>query len=260
MTLGYLDYEGWNLRKPRDGMIPTHYPQWTGTGKLLVLGEQGIGDEIMFAGAFVHLPPCTIECEPRLAELFARTFPQHTFIARVDLNDSSWDEGHDAQLLMGDLARLYWTTPDKFPKKPYIKPLPEKVAYWKAVLPAHPVGIVFHGRQGDIDPEKLHVEGAVSLQYGNVHHPDWAFVPDINLMDDIEDIFAITSVLTRLVGIPNSNMHFASSLGIPCEVILTPKKGEIFNALQWRWGLKEKTPWVPTARVYQNYNAYLREL
>ncbi len=263
IQLGALDYEGWNLRRPREGAIPTHYPLWDGVspGKLLVLGEQGIGDEVMYAGAFHLLPPCTIECEPRISRVFARNFPQHQFIGRADVNDASWDTGDfDFQLFMGDLARLYWTAPEKFPYEPYLQPDSEKVAYWRDKLPENPVGIIWHGRQADLDPEKLKCENAVSLQYGDVEHPDWAYVPDIDLMNDIEDIFAITSLLTKLVGIPNSNVHFAASLGISSEVILTPKEGEIFNALNWRWGTGHRTPWCRRARVYQNYALFERAL
>jgi tetratricopeptide (TPR) repeat protein len=61
------------------------YPQplWNGepltSGRLLLWGEQGVGDEIMFAGllgdAIRSGNRITLDCDPRLNPLFARSFP-----------------------------------------------------------------------------------------------------------------------------------------------------------------------------------------
>lgn len=58
-------------------------PQWTGGklphGNLFVWGEQGIGDEIMFAGLLPDVlrtgNRCILECDRRLQPLFGRSFP-----------------------------------------------------------------------------------------------------------------------------------------------------------------------------------------
>ena len=62
------------------------YPQplWTGerldAGRLLLWGEQGIGDEIQFAGLIPDAlrtgNRITLDCDPRLQPLFARSFPE----------------------------------------------------------------------------------------------------------------------------------------------------------------------------------------
>lgn len=54
---GKYDWEGWGLREPRDGLIPDLAPWWDGTPvkRLLILGEQGLGDEfslVTFAGNY----------------------------------------------------------------------------------------------------------------------------------------------------------------------------------------------------------------
>jgi len=69
------------------------YPQplWIGeqlrSGRLLLWGEQGVGDEIMFAAlipdavrAGNHI---TLECDPRLQPLFARSFPTIDVVSKV---------------------------------------------------------------------------------------------------------------------------------------------------------------------------------
>lgn len=258
IQLGIFDYVGWNLREPRGGHIPTFYPIGL-DGKLLILGEQGIGDEVMFAGAFNHYPQADIECDARLVSLFERSF-HNTFFGRKDLDDKSWDRGgYEHQAFMGDIIVPYWTHPSRFPNKPYLVPDPERVEYWRKELPEDAYALTWTARQGRIDPDKLKGEGnAVSLQYGESDHPDWCYVPDIDLLNDIEDIFAILANVNRVIGVPTSLMHFASSIGKPCEVIMTMYEGEIFNALNWRWGMVDITPWVPTATIYRSYKDYQR--
>ncbi|MGD0799990.1 MAG: tetratricopeptide repeat protein [Terracidiphilus sp.] len=59
-------------------------PQWTGeklaSGRLLLWGEQGIGDEIQFAGLISDAlgtgSRITLDCDARLKPLFARSFPE----------------------------------------------------------------------------------------------------------------------------------------------------------------------------------------
>jgi len=83
-AVGWQNYE-WRWRSS-DHDTPKRdlkQPLWTGEklacGKLLIWGEQGIGDEIMFAGL---LPDalrtgnrCVLDCNSRLKPLFARSFP-----------------------------------------------------------------------------------------------------------------------------------------------------------------------------------------
>lgn len=74
-----------------------HYPQprWAGESlegrTILVHGEQGIGDEILFGSCLPELMlragHCVIVCDPRLAPLFRRSFPRatvHGFTRRQD--------------------------------------------------------------------------------------------------------------------------------------------------------------------------------
>jgi tetratricopeptide (TPR) repeat protein len=69
------------------------YPQplWAGeqlrSGRLRLWGEQGVGDEIMFAGLIPDAMragnPITLECDPRLQPLFARSFPTIEVVSKV---------------------------------------------------------------------------------------------------------------------------------------------------------------------------------
>src|SRR6266545_4205785 len=81
--------DGWPLYEQRwlggiKGAVPRGYPQprWNGEhmrGTLLVWGEQGLGDQILHAGMIPELAgragAVVLEVEPRLVDLFARSFP-----------------------------------------------------------------------------------------------------------------------------------------------------------------------------------------
>ena len=86
LRAGFADYEA-----RLDPALPTapvrtnlEAPRWDGTlpldGPLLVVAEQGLGDEIRFAAALPHLieraGEVMVECDPRLVDLLAASFPQ----------------------------------------------------------------------------------------------------------------------------------------------------------------------------------------
>ncbi len=79
---GWPDYE-WRLQTCKVEITKYQQPRWNGQplpqGTLLVHGEQGVGDEILFASCLPELVPlvgkCVLVCDPRLAKLMARSFP-----------------------------------------------------------------------------------------------------------------------------------------------------------------------------------------
>ena len=87
LNLGRLA-EGWSLHRYRwtgaSGMHHRDYrqPYWDGKrtdGVLMVWSEQGLGDQILHAGAVAEARALArhvvLEAEPRLVPLFARSFP-----------------------------------------------------------------------------------------------------------------------------------------------------------------------------------------
>jgi tetratricopeptide (TPR) repeat protein len=82
---GWRDYAA-RLDVPGKAPVCDHgLPRWNGEprkGKrLLVTGEQGVGDQLMFASLIPELAAkenVILDCEPRLVSLFARSFPNVT--------------------------------------------------------------------------------------------------------------------------------------------------------------------------------------
>lgn len=169
IALGRLA-EGWDEYEAR------HHPQFADTlhfaidrpawrpgldlsGKsMLVIGEQGLGDEILFANALPDLIErlgpegrLTIAVEPRLVPLFSRSFPQ----ARVGSHATVLHGGRSVRLLpfledagaidlwapLGSLLREFRRDVAAYPDRPrFLAAAPDRVAHWRGVLEAAPTG------------------------------------------------------------------------------------------------------------------------
>jgi len=138
--------------------VPEHtLTRWTGGSlkrtRLLVSAEQGIGDQIMFASMIPDLAAraaadggsVVLECEPRLVELFARSFPGVT-VQACDLETKAgvtrarygWLKqagGANAFIEMGSIARYLRGTLEAFSKDmAFLTPDPLAMAQSGAML------------------------------------------------------------------------------------------------------------------------------
>lgn len=119
---------------------------------LLIYGEQGLGDEVLFANIITDtldaLGPdgrLIITVERRLVTLFQRSFPQakvlphktvrqfNTLFRTVDLGDQP--APIDVWTPMASLFRRFRTSLAAFPRDPgFLVPDPQRVAHWRQVL------------------------------------------------------------------------------------------------------------------------------
>jgi len=127
---------------------------------LVVFGEQGIGDEIMFSSCLPDLRKAfqgevVLDCHPRLEGLFKRSFPDMpVYPTRKDLDRRDyqyWVDKHKPlyKLAIGDLPRWFRDKPHKFPRKPYLIADPVRVAeykHWLELLGEPPyIGVSWFG-------------------------------------------------------------------------------------------------------------------
>jgi Flp pilus assembly protein TadD len=191
--------EGWRdyaARLKLAGKVPvaTHkLPRWSGAplkrSRLLVTAEQGVGDQIMFASTIPDLAAraardsasVILECEPRLATLFARSFPEVTVRpwevetrGGVTTARYGWLKaagGANVAVEMGSLPRILRPAIGDFPNpNAYLLPDQTDVAHWREILPPGPrIGICWRsGKMG----------GHRSLQYAPLE--EWAaFLRDL---------------------------------------------------------------------------------
>jgi Flp pilus assembly protein TadD len=166
---GFKEYEVRNNKRFRGF---TQYvlrpPAWEGEpleGKtILAIGEQGLGDEIMFANILPDLVRALgptgklqIAVEPRLVDLFARSFPD-ALVGRYDdravLDRDGKQEVRyfpfqatapqaDCYANMGSLLQLFRNRVEDFPHRTFLKPDPDKVASLRARLrEKYPTGLL----------------------------------------------------------------------------------------------------------------------
>lgn len=271
-----LEYAGVRDRRP------FRYPSWDGQNlkneTLLIFGEQGIGDEILFAScyrdAIARTGRCIIECEPRLHSLFARSFPEARVVGSRYQSEPDWikhDMGVIVQIPAGSLPGLFRNKSEDFPlHQGYLRADPGKVGQWRARLDSlghgPKIGISWAGGtprtrrstrcipldfwQPMLKTPDCHF---ISLQYGDcgdeiadfkarsgtmVHH--WP-----EAIDDYDSTAALVSALDLVISVTTSVVHLAGALGQTVWV-LVPANPE------WRYLRSgDSMPWYPSARLFR---------
>jgi cytochrome c-type biogenesis protein CcmH/NrfG len=267
----------WHTRDFDTTMRTYPQPRWNGeplsSGRLLVWGEQGVGDEVMFAGVIPDLIatgiPVVIDCDRRLAPLFARSFPGVPVISGFDPAKHPELE-IAAHLPSGSLARFFRESPAAFAavKSPYLfadaaerERLRSKYHDGRLLI-----GLAWHtrnaksGRRRSIALTALAAlfdnprHKCVSLQYGahaeleaQVQAAGVALMVDstVDQLGDIDRFAAQVAAMDLVIAIDNSTAHLAAALGRPTWLLLP-------FAPDWRWLLEtEKSPWYPTMRIFR---------
>jgi Tfp pilus assembly protein PilF len=262
---------------------PQHFPRWDGSAPsgrtVLVYGEQGLGDEIMFASCLPDLmragARCVIECNPALRALFARSFPEAAVYAAMPdkaVPESVRAGGIDCEVPLGSLPRYFRGSAAAFARRGgYLKADAHRVAAWQARLatlgPGFTIGISWQGgtqaTRSALRSIPLHewlpilkISGArlVSLQYTpdvspaldtlrQQHGIRVAHWPDA--IADYDETAALVCALDLTVSVCTSVVHLAGALGQPVWVMV-PSNPE------WRYGCAGDTmPWHPSARLFR---------
>lgn len=277
---GWDDYE-WRLRSEDRPDRPHPYRQWDGSSlhgrTILAHGEQGLGDEIMFASCIPEIIAaaghCVIECSPKLQSLFARSFPEATVYAATPgyhIPEAVTRLGIHCETAAGSLPRLLRRERAAFPRHTgYLKADPLRVSRWRKRLaeigPGPHIGISWRGgtfqsraplRTLEL-PHWLPIFRAipanfVSLQYSADAVEDVAGLREQqgvcvhhwqDAIDDYEETAALTCAVDLVVSVCTALIHLGGALGRPVWV-LAPYSPE------WRYGIAgESMPWYPSVRV-----------
>ena len=280
---GWQEYER-RLTNPE--LAPLHQrfsqPTWDGAPlagrRILVYAEQGLGDEILFAscvpdviGRAAH---CIIDCDPRLAGLFQRSFPQATVHGGGQTDPTGWLDGLgpiDLKIPAGSLPLHLRRRPEDFPRHSgYLHAAPEQVAAWRerlqALGPGPKIGLSWRGGVPQTGrgsrsialTELLPVlrsghAAFVSLQYGpcstelavfrqqhgiEIHH--WP-----EAIDDYDQTAALVCALDLVVSVCTAVVDLAGALGRSAWV-LAPVRTD------FRYGSAGAAMrWYPSVRVFR---------
>lgn len=272
--------EGWARfedRWKREDAPALRYPlrgRFQGTGRLLVWGEQGVGDEILFAPlaaqAAVDGDDVTLEVDERLVALYRRSFPQMRVIGRTQPPQVNPDEFERVMPLgsLGGPLRPSWGS---FPAhRGYLSVDAERSAAYRSRLQGFSadssliVGISWHSSNPESTNEKsapLHQWGPllsmpgvtfVSLQYGQVaeecRSAEQVFgtriarLPEPDPQSDLDGLAALVSACDLVITISNVTAHLAGATGQPGWVLLPKRIGRL-----WYWFHdRPDCPWYPS--------------
>lgn len=278
---GWDDYNFRSLTTAKSyRMLP--YPVWRGEpleGKrIVVLAEQGLGDQIMFASCLQNLldlgaQRVVVEMSHRVAKTIERSFSRCTVVASNQGFDLDWAKDYadsDYFVPLADLPGHFRRRLEDFPRHMgYLKADPQRVAYWRAKLeaagPGPYIGVSWKGGTEStrspvrsLTPEALWPMADairatwICLQYGDVRAAVDASrsgpMPLIywpESIADLDEFAALISALDLVITVCNTTVHYTGGLGKPVWV-LSPRIPE------WRYGLEgESLPWYPSSRMFR---------
>ena len=271
-------------RRLCEGFMATTFscpaPLWRGqaldAGTIVVYGEQGIGDEILYASCYPRLiasaQKTLIACNDRLGPLFRRSFGATRVFGLSQT--SAWQASIVAaqyQAPAGDLMRFFWS--DKLPDDAgaaYLRADPVATSRWRDRLASlgrgFKVGISWRGGTdrsnrdvrsldlGDLGP-LLRESGIhwVSLQYDTNEAELQAIRTDHgcqlyhwqDAIDDYDQTAALVASLDLVISVATSVVHLAGALGQTVWVLV--------NAAP-RWCYMHsgvRLPWYASAQVFR---------
>ncbi|MDR3513462.1 MAG: tetratricopeptide repeat protein [Caulobacteraceae bacterium] len=290
--------EGWDAYEARlDPMFAevTHFmserPRWTPETELdgrslLLFGEQGLGDEVMFANYLPDLIEAlgpdgrlTLALEPRLIPLFQRSFPKatigphatykldgHTMRAAHFVTD---DSGVELWAPLASPLRRFRRSIADFPERgAYLKPDTTRVEHWRrelAALSGRKVGILWKSlkldgaRLREFSPFEqwrpvLETPGVsfVNLQYGECA-AELAEAREAMGLDiwnppgiDLKNDLDDVAALTCALDLIIAPANATSNIGAACGAPVW----FISTPIGWPRLGAARYPWYPHARVF----------
>ena len=246
-------------------------PQWTGgkVGTLVVYGEQGIGDEILFASCVEDAArenDIVLECDSRLEGLFRRSFPfAHVYGTRRQ-KEIAWPNDHDikAGIPIGQLPEFYRPSPTSCPGAPYLHADPERRLQWRALLDTQPglkIGIAWSGgsrhnhpkaRAAGLEAFRGMIEGSghtfISLQYKDPTDEIKTSGLDVRHYKracetmDYDDTAAMVAELDYVVSVPTAVVHLAGALGVKTHCMVHHKAD---------WAFQSGLPWYSSVDLFK---------
>lgn len=221
---------------PQRGAIPRFsFPEWKGepVGSLLLMPEQGLGDQIQFA-RYVPLLVArgvrvTLACHPALRRLFGPLG-----VALVEATGTISVAPHDAWAMVGSLPLRFGTRPGTIPSP---TPIEAKAAT------SGGVGVATRGNPDHTNDQNrslpetaaaalLAIPGAISL------------LPEHSGAQDMQETADLVAGLDLVITVDTSIAHLAASMGKPTQILLPSVRYD------WRWMHEgEQSPWYPSARL-----------
>jgi Tfp pilus assembly protein PilF len=250
-------------------------PWWQGQASahpLLLWGEQGIGDQILYASILPELSKLPqkkmLALDARLLPLFARSMPGFELLALDAVSD---DMPFAEHLPLGSLPRHYRNTSQSFAaaRAPYLFAAPQRSAElrekilqrdklvcgvtWNsnrkhygqskslslqnmlsplAELPLHFVNLQY----GDTAAERQHLQQSLGITVQNID--------EVDNFNDIDGLAALIQACDVVLTTSNSTAHLAGALGKDTLLLLPLSRF-------WYWSeVDGHNPWYPSIKLF----------
>ena len=276
---GWKNY-GWRFKEEinRESVLANlNIPLWDQSKKIqniLVIAEQGVGDQILFYSLLNELLDfnlsVTVMIEYKLLSLFQRSMPKIQFIERgIKIDEAEFD----AYIPMCDLGKMFRKELSDFEKVKdhYLYANEQKINAIKIKMSKNKLkcgiswksnnAIMGKGKSFELEFLEPLLKNQniqfINLQYGDVNHDlshiknkyqtDILDTSDIDNYEDIEGLAALIDSCDIIVTSSNSNAHLAGALGKETYLIL-PKA----SSLIWYWEHKmdKISQWYKSINIF----------
>lgn len=244
----------------------------------MVLGEQGLGDEIMFSSTmpdFLALvPDVTLTADVRITGLFARSFPGLIVCPRPP-EDGGRVAAVPAErrFYAGSLPKVFRRRIEDFPGTPYLVADPVRRREMRARLDAlgegRKIGVMWRGGVGGPREQQrsltlddlLPVLRGTGIHWVSLSHiaaadeetadfsartgiaiEHW---PKLLRSDDYDDTAALVAELDAVLSVTGTVAHCSGALGVPTHVLVN-------RVPEWRYGhAGTAMPWYHSMKLYR---------
>jgi Flp pilus assembly protein TadD len=236
---------------------------------LLVLAEQGIGDEVMFLKFLKYFNAShnvSLCADERLSDIIGRSYESINFISKKELlsNDNNLDS-FSHYVFIGDMSEMFITNTNKMALEAGAYMVADSliVKHYKNNFREKNkvnVGISWHTnnkirflsnlRNKDLSLLANYKSmNLINLQYGNhvelMDKYNIKYDKSLDYMQNLNAVFGIISSCDCVITIDNCIAHFAGSLGIKTYLLLAK------NA-DWRWFKNsKKNIWYNNVSLYR---------
>ena len=241
---------------------------------ILILGEQGIGDEILYGSLLNELKEIysniTVALDKRLVDLFSRSFADIHFIAK----QKNYDEvNYDEYMFIGSLARFFRPDAESFNRqiKPYLEVDLDRLSKIRSTIGVKSpvIGIAWKSHNEEIGHNKsITLEKLlpilklpnitfVDLQYGDVeeekkslfneHGIQIISLKEIDNFNDIDGLASLIQACDIVISISNATVHIAGALSKKTYLLLPSTRGKLYY---WHHiNQDQKSMWYPSIEI-----------
>lgn len=231
--------QGWVHYEARHSILPratAPLPEWQGESlrgkRILVIAEQGLGDQVLWA-RFVPL----LRAQAAEVGLAVARFLEPLFVGLADrvFNAQSFEDmPYDVWASMGSVPRWLGAGPDDA-RPPYLPVVP-------GVATPHGFGLMLDG--GERNPNPARLPPPEVAQRIRAIAPFTALEPQATGATHFGRTAEIMAGLERIVSVDTSVAHVAGAMDKPCLVML-PRPARDWYA---NWD-DDRSPWYPSIRT-----------